>query len=151
MDYVFHNMIGKNMEVYVDGVVKSDSCEQHVLNLREVFQALCKHRMYLNTDKCAFGVEGGKFLGFIITHEGIEVNPEKCKAIAKMQSPNSIKEIQRLVRRLTGLSWFVPKLVERTKPIVQLLKKASRFEWTTECEQIFLQLKAFLASPPVIK
>jgi len=68
-----------------------------------------------------------------------------------MQSPNSIKEIQRLIGRLTSLSQFVPKLVERMRPIIQLLKKASRFEWTAECEQIFLQLKAFLASSPVIQ
>jgi len=68
-----------------------------------------------------------------------------------MRSPSSINEIQRLVGRLTSLSRFVPKLAERTRPIVQLLKKASKFEWTAECEQIFQQLKAFLESPPVIQ
>ena len=77
-------MIRRNVEVYVDDiVVKSNSCEQHVSNLKEVFQALRKHRMRLNPDKCAFGVEGGKFLGFMLTHRGIEANPEKYKAIAK--------------------------------------------------------------------
>ena len=45
----------------------------------------------------------------------------------------------------------MPKLVEKTKPIVQLLRKAAKFNWTTECEEIFLQLKAFLVAPPVIK
>jgi len=152
MDHVFHDMIRRNVEVYVDDiVVKSDSCEQHVSDLKEVFQALRKYRMRLNFDKCAFGVEGGKFLGFMLTHRGIEANPEKCKAIAEMRSPNSIKEIQRLVERLTSLSRFVPKLAERTRPIVQQLKKASKFEWTTECEQIFQQLKTFLTSPPIIQ
>jgi len=84
MYYVCHDMIRRNVEVYVDDiVVKSNSCEQHVSNLKEVFQALRKHRMRLNPDKCAFGVEGGKFLGFMLTHRGIEANPEKYKAIAK--------------------------------------------------------------------
>jgi len=113
MDYVFHDMIGRNIEVYVDDiVVKSDSCEQHVSDLKEVFQALRKYRMRLNLDKCAFEV-GGKFLGFMLTHQGIEANPEKCKAIAEMRSPNHLKEIQRLIGRLTSLSWFVPKLAEQ--------------------------------------
>jgi len=139
MDYVFHDMIGRNVEVYVDDiVVKSDSCEQHVSDLKEVFQALRKYRMRLNPDKCAFGVEGGKFLGFMLTHRGIEANPEKCKVIAEMQSPSKLKEIQRLVGRLTSLSRFVPKLVKRTRPIIQLLKKPSKFERTAECEQIFI-------------
>jgi len=152
MDYVFHDMIGRNVEVYVDDiVVKSDSCGQHVSDLKEVFQALRKYRMHLNLDKCAFGVEGGKFLGFMLTHRGIETNPDKYKAITEMRSPNNLKEIQRLVGRLTSLSCFVPKLAEQTRPIIQLLKKTSMFEWTAECEQNFLQLKAFLASPPVIQ
>ncbi|XP_068475223.1 uncharacterized protein [Phaseolus vulgaris] len=152
MDHVFHDMIGRNVEVYVDDiVVKSDSCEQHVSDLKEVFQALRQYRMRLNPEKCAFGVEGGKFLGFMLTHRGIEANPEKCKAITEMRSPNGLKEIQRLVGRLTSLSRFVPKLSERTRPIIKLLKKTTKFEWTDECEQNFQQLKAFLASPPVIQ
>lgn len=53
--------------------------------------------MRLNPDKCVFDVEGGKFLGFLLTHRGIEANPEKCKAIAETQSPNIIKGIHRLV------------------------------------------------------
>jgi len=97
MDYVFHNMIGRNVEVYVDDiVVKSDSCEQHVKHLQEVFQALCSHHMRLNPDKCAFKVEWGKFLGFMLTHGGIEANPKKCRAITEMRSPSNIKEIWRL-------------------------------------------------------
>jgi len=151
MDHVFHDMIGQNVEVYVDDiVVKSDSCEQHISDQKEVFQALRKYRMRLNPGKCAFSVEGGKFLGFMLTHRGIEVNLEKCKAITEMRSPSGLKEIQRLVGRLTSLSRFVPKFVERTRPIIKLLKKTTKFEWTDECEQNFLQLKTFLASPPII-
>jgi len=85
MDYFFHDMIGRNVEVYVaDIFVKSDSCKQHVSDLKEGFQALRKYRMHLNPDKCAFGVEGEKFLGFMLTYRSIEANPEKCKAIVEM-------------------------------------------------------------------
>jgi len=148
----FHDMIGRNIEVYVNNiVVKFDSCEQHVSDLKEVFQALRKYHVCLNPEKCAFGVEGRKFLGFMLTHWGIEANPEKCKTIAEMRSPSGFKKIQRLIGRLTSLSRFIPKLAERTRPIIQLLKKTFKFEWTVECEQNFLQLKAFLLSTPVIQ
>ena len=58
--------------------------------------------MKLNPEKCTFGVEGGKFLGFMLTHRGIKANPNKCQAILDMRSPNSIKEVQQLLRHLTA-------------------------------------------------
>jgi len=74
----FKGMIGWNVEVYVDSiVVKSDSCNQHVKDSEEVFKALRRTNMRLNPEKCAFSVEGGKFLGFMLTHRGIEANLEK--------------------------------------------------------------------------
>jgi len=92
-----------------------------------------------------------KLLGFMLTHRGIKANPEKCRTISKMRSPENVKEIQRLIKRLTMLSRFVPRLIERTKAIMQSLRKAAMFQWTHKCKRIFLQLKAFLASPPVIQ
>jgi len=69
VNYIFKGMLGRNVEVYVDEiVVKSDSCKQHIQDLKDVFQALRDHDMGLNPDKCAFGVEGGKFFGFKLTH-----------------------------------------------------------------------------------
>jgi len=68
-----------------------------------------------------------------------------------MRSPRGLKEIQRQIDHLTSLFRFVPKLVEQTRAIIKLLKKTTKFEWRDECEQNFLQLKAFLASPLVIQ
>ena len=142
MDKIFKGMIGRSVEVYVDDiVVKSDSCGQHIKGLQEVFDALRRVNMRLNPEKCAFGVEGGKFLGFMLTHRGIEANPDKCKVITKMRSPKNLKEIQQLLGRLTALSRFVPRLAERIRPIATMLRKTSKFSWNEECEQIFGQLK----------
>jgi len=66
--------------------------------------------MRLNPSKCVFGVEGGKFLGFMLTHRGIEANPNKCQATMEMRSPKNDKEIQKLVDKLTAMSRFIPKL-----------------------------------------
>ena len=152
MDKVFRHLIGKCMEVYVDDmVVMSDSLEQHVKDLEEVLAAVRKYDMRLNPEKCVFGVAGGKFLGFMLTHRGIEANPDKCQAVVNMRSPSNIKEIQRLVGRLTTLSRFMPKLAERIQPMLKLLKKAQKFVWDEACEQSFQSLKEYLSSPPVLQ
>jgi len=94
MDYIFKGMLGQDVEVYVhDILVKFDSCLQHIQDLKEGFKALRDHGMRLNPDKCALEVEGGKFMGFMLTHPGIEANPEKCRAITKMKSLENVKEI----------------------------------------------------------
>jgi len=152
MDKIFKGLIARAVEVYVDDiVVKSDSFDQHPKDLGEVFRALRGVNMKLNLEKCTFGVEGGKFLGFMLTHRGIEANLDKCQAILNMRSPNSVKEVQQLLGRLTALSRFVPRLAERTRPMVQLLRKGKKFAWEDQCEEIFKHFKEFLTSSAVIQ
>ncbi|XP_025637320.1 uncharacterized protein [Arachis hypogaea] len=109
MDKVFQQQIGRNIEIYVDDMVaKTPEQGSHCDNLREVFQQIRAYNMRLNPEKCAFGVQGGKFLGFMLTSRGIEANPEKCEAILKMSSPKTIKEVQQLAGRVAALSRFLP-------------------------------------------
>uniref|UniRef100_A0A2N9FYD5 Uncharacterized protein n=1 Tax=Fagus sylvatica TaxID=28930 RepID=A0A2N9FYD5_FAGSY len=93
MNRMFHDQIGRNVEVYVDDMlVKSKEEDGHLDDLRETFQTLRKYQMKLNPSKCAFGVYSGKFLGFMVSQRGIEANPDKIKAILEMQPPKNIKE-----------------------------------------------------------
>ena len=96
-----------------------------------------------------FGVEAGKFLGFLLTEPGIEANPEKCVTIKAMRDPTSVKEVQQLTGRMTALSRFVSAGGEKGHPYFLCLKRNSRFAWTRECEEEFVKLKGYLASPPV--
>ena len=85
MEKVFSHSMGKSVEVYVDDmVVKSPSHHQHAQDLSTIFSALRQYNLRLNLDKCIFGVDHGKFLGFMLTQRGIEANPEKCNAIIEM-------------------------------------------------------------------
>ncbi|XP_017434586.1 uncharacterized protein LOC108341410 [Vigna angularis] len=107
--------------------------------------------MRLNPAKCTFGVTAGKFLGFMLTARGIEANPDKCAAVLDMRSPVSLKEIQRLVGRLTSLSRFIPKLPERIQLIVKRMKKGASVEgWDAKCKQAFLEVKGVLTNPLVM-
>jgi len=75
-------------------VLKSNSCDQHIKDLEEVFKVLRRTNIWLNLEKCVFGVERGKFLGFRLTHRGIEVNLEKCWTITEMKSLQNVKKVQ---------------------------------------------------------
>nr|KYP49066.1 Transposon Ty3-I Gag-Pol polyprotein [Cajanus cajan]KYP49091.1 Transposon Ty3-I Gag-Pol polyprotein [Cajanus cajan]KYP49095.1 Transposon Ty3-I Gag-Pol polyprotein [Cajanus cajan] len=97
MDKIFSDQIEKNIEVYVDDmVVKSADIPSHVADLAEAFNALRRHQMRLNPDKCVFGISEGKFLGFMLSSRGIEANPDKCQTIIDMKSPSNLKEVQKI-------------------------------------------------------
>ncbi|GKV48858.1 hypothetical protein SLEP1_g55649 [Rubroshorea leprosula] len=115
--------------------------------------------MKLNPAKCTFGVESGKFLGFMVSRRGIEVNPEKIKAIEEMKPPRSTKDVQRLAGRVAALHRFISKSADKCLPFFKVLRTAAqknetgkpqKFNWTTECQVAFDELKAYLGSPPLL-
>ena len=118
------------MEVYIDYMlVKSTTVVLHITHLSEAFQILREYNMKLNPAKCAFGVSGRKFLGFIVNNQGIEPNPDKIRVVLDMQPPLNIKEVQRLTGRIVALSIFVSKASDRCQLFFQVLKKD--FQWDT--------------------
>ena len=146
---MFQKQIGATMEVYIDDMlVKFTTAVFHIAHLSEAFQILRNYNMKLNPAKCAFGVSTGKFLGFTVNRRGIEANPDKIKAVLDMPSPSGIKEVQRLIGRITALSRFVYRASDKCQPFFQVLKKA--FQWDTKCEEAFSALKTYLSSPPIL-
>ena len=82
MTKMFEPQLGRSIEVYVDDmVVKSKVMSKHVGDLTSIFEILRKHKLRLNTSKCSFGVGSRKFLGYMVTHREIEVNPDQIKVI----------------------------------------------------------------------
>ncbi|KAL2250206.1 UNVERIFIED_CONTAM: Retrovirus-related Pol polyprotein from transposon [Sesamum indicum] len=117
---MFGDLLGKTMEVYVDGMlVKSKRLQDHLADLAQAFAIMRSYGMKLNPDKCTFGVGGGKFLGYMVSERGIEANLEKIQAIINLRSPTTIKE---------------PK----------------NFEWDEECERALQELKNYLTTPPLL-
>ena len=81
MTRMFESQLGKNIEIYIDDmVIKSKMVSEHLGDLRAIFEILRKYKLRLNDSKCSFGVGSGKFLGYMVTHRGIEVNPNQIKA-----------------------------------------------------------------------
>ena len=106
--------------------------------------------MHLNASKCSFGVGCGKFLGYMVTHCRIEVDPKHIRAINNLQPPRNPKEVQRLTGMTAALNRFISRLADKCKPFFQLLHKWKGFEWTKECTSAFQQLKEYLSQPPIM-
>ncbi|KAA3467173.1 gag-pol polyprotein [Gossypium australe] len=147
---IFKNQIGNGLEVYVDDMlVKSGSMEQHVRNLFKAFAVLRAHNMKLNPKKCAFGVRSSRFLGFMISERGIEVNPDKICAILEMPPLQTIKYIQRLIGRVVALNRFISRMPDKCLPFFGALRTS--FSWIEECQAAFEELKLYLTSPLLLK
>jgi hypothetical protein len=147
----FGDLIRDRVEVYIDDiVVKTKRGSTLVEDLTLVFDKLRATRMKLNLDKCVFGVSAGKLLGFLVSHQGIEANLEKIKAIEAMRPPARIKDVQKLKGSLAALSRFISRLPERVLPFFKLLRKSGPFSWTEEAEQAFQELKQHLVSLPIL-
>ncbi|XP_074326570.1 uncharacterized protein LOC141664514 [Apium graveolens] len=149
---MFKHQLGKTMEAYIDDMlVKSKEARDHVRHLAEMFQILREYRMKLNPQKCVFGVESGKFWGFIVNHRGIEANPAKIQALLEMRSPRRVKDVQSLTGRVAALNRFISKSSDKCQKFFKAIKRAGRnFKWTEECEEAFQNIKKHLSSPPML-
>ena len=109
--------MGRNAEAYVDDIVVKTN-KQHTLlkDLEETFASLRKLNLKLNPAKCVFRVPLGKLLGFLVSHRGIEANPDKIKAIEEMQPLRRLKDMQRLAGCMASLGRFISKFGEKALP-----------------------------------
>jgi hypothetical protein len=92
----------------------------------------------------------GKLLGFLVSHQGIEANPEKIKAIEEIRPPARIKDVQKLTRCLAALSWFISRLTEQTLLFFKMMWKFGPFVQTEEADEAFQELKQYLTSLPIM-
>ncbi|KAL6219915.1 hypothetical protein ACLB2K_007673 [Fragaria x ananassa] len=131
---MFASLLGNVMEVYVDDMlVKITLTTNHAKNLEKAFKILKEYGMKLNLDKCAFGVQSGKFLGFMVSERWIEANLEKIQALLNMKLPKTRKEIQSLTERVTALNRFISRSIDRCLPFFKALKKMGKnIDWTAE-------------------
>lgn len=130
------------MEVYVDDMlVKRLYIADHLTHLTEMFNLLYTYNMKLNPNKCAFGIFSKKFLGFTVNQRCIEANPNKIKVMLKVEAPWTTKKVQQLTKNLVVVNRFMFTPTNKCFPFFQILRKASKFEWTPKHKTTFAQLK----------
>jgi hypothetical protein len=133
-----------------DVVAKTRNSDMLIVDLEETFASSRGYQWKLNPNKCVFDVPSEKLLGFIISHRGIEANPEKITAITKMKAPTCINDVQKLTGCMAALNRFISNLGEQGLPFFKLLKHQEKFVWTPEEDQALAQLKDFVSKPPVL-
>ena len=133
MTTIFHDMMHREMEDYVDDiVVKSKTRAGHFQILEQVFERSRKYKLCMNPMKCAFRVSTRKFLGFLIHHRGISVDLVKATVIATIRRPTTVKELKSFLGRVSYIRRFVPGLASVTSSLSKLLKKGVEFTWGTK-------------------
>lgn len=106
--------------------------------------------MRLNPNKCTFRVRSRKLLGFIVSQHGIEVDPEKVKAIQAMHAPKTEKELRGFLGRLNYISRFISHLTVTCEPIFKLLGKDQAIIWNNDCKNSFEKIKEYLQEPIIL-
>src|SRR5579883_2421559 len=140
MNYIFHDLIGSLMEVYIDDVVvKSAQRESHLEDLRKVLERARKHGLKMNPHKCAFGVSAGQFLGFLAHEKEIEIGTKSKDAVKKMIPPTNKKELQKLIGKINFVRRFISNLSGRIEAFMPLIKTRDEqeFHWGAKQRKAF--------------
>ena len=104
INLIFHDLLGVILEVYIDDIViKSDSLDSHLADLRLALERMRRYGLKMNPLKCAFGVSTGKFLGFIIHEKGIEIDSKRIEAMKKVEVPTCKKDLQKFLGKVNFL------------------------------------------------
>jgi hypothetical protein len=153
MNYIFHELIGKVVEIYIDDVViKSLSPDTHLGDVKRTLECTRKHGLKMNPNKCAFGVSAREFLGFLVHEGGNEVGKKSMKAIDEVVPPTNLKELQSLLGKINFVRRFISNLSQKVLPFSPLLKlkKDQKFTWGDEQQKAFDEIKQYMKEPAVL-
>jgi hypothetical protein len=147
---IFKPFLRKFLLVFFDDIIiYSKSCEDHVQHVDKVLQLLKEQQLYAKPSKCFFGVKEVEYLGHIVSHEGVKVDPNKIKSMMDWPIPKTLNNL----RGFLGLIGYYRKFVQHygriAAPLTTLTKKDS-FSWTLEETKYFEQLKEVMCKDPVL-
>ena len=150
MSYAFHDL-KSFVDAYLDDLAAhSKKREEHPIHLRKIFERCRRYNIRLNPHKCVFCVTSGRLLGFIVSKNGIMIDPFKVEAILKLPPPRNIRQLQSLQGKANFLRRFLANFAEVTKGYMHLLKKDTPFYWDDQADRSFEALKKALTSSPLL-
>ncbi|XP_021737357.1 uncharacterized protein LOC110703884 [Chenopodium quinoa] len=150
MNQVFRPFIGKFVVVYFDDIlVYSRNFEEHMNHLQQIFQVLREQKLYANLKKCHFLTYKVVFLGYVVSSNGIEMDPSKVEAINTWPVPQSIHDVHSFHGLVSFYRRFIKNFSTIAAPLTEVLKK-QKFEWTPTAQQSFEKLKIMITHAPIL-
>lgn len=131
-----------NVQVFCDDVIITGRDRQaHLRTLAEVLDRLEKFGLRVKRSKCVFLAKEVKYLGFVVSKEGVRADPEKVSTIKEMPAPTNVSELKSFLGMVNFYARFVPKLSDLLSPLYTLLKKFKRWVWDQACTDAFRRVK----------
>ena len=138
--------------IYLDDIIIfSKTFEEHMKRLEEIFGRLREANLKIKPQKCHFFCSSLKYLGHIISSEGVQTDPAKIQTIKEWPKPINTEEVQRFLGLCTYYRRFVKDFSKIASPLYKLTQKNVEFRWNSECETAFSLLKTELVNAPVLK
>ncbi|GFT96488.1 retrovirus-related Pol polyprotein from transposon 297 [Trichonephila clavipes] len=151
LDIILKPLIGRFMIVYMDDVIiTSLSFNKHIDHFNQVFTLLRDAELTLKK-KCHFARDKLKYLGLIISKEGIETDNNKVKAIAEIKPPKNSKKVSKFLGMAGWFQKFIPPYADICEPLYRLKKKGAKFNWSTEAQDAFDKIKRASTEAPVLQ
>ena len=137
--------------IYLDDIIiYSKTLSEHLVHIEKVLKCLKAAGLKVKISKCQFAQTEVKYLGHIVSADGVRPNPEKVKSIEEFPSPKNVDELRTVVGMLSYYRKFIRNFAEIAHPMTKLQKKDIKFEWTSEQENAFKILKDKLTEPPIL-
>ena len=124
--------------------------QEHGEHLRLILELLRKEKLYAKFSKCEFWIREVKFLGYVVSQEGIHVDPSKIDAIKNWRSPKTPTEICQFLGLAGYYRRFISNFSKLAKPLTALTQKGVAFDWEDKQEESFQKLKQMLCTAPIL-
>jgi hypothetical protein len=152
MDYILVGLKGRDCLAYLDDLIcYSATMDEHVHKLRRIFERLEQADFKIQPDKCVFAIDSIKYLGHIVTKDGVKPDPKKVRAICEYPiQKKTVKDIRSLIGVASYYRRYVQNFTELAKPLTGLTRKYVPFEWAGKQEAAFDRLKNILSAEPLL-
>ncbi|GJP44027.1 hypothetical protein CLOM_g3420 [Closterium sp. NIES-68] len=151
MNHILCPLLDECMVVYMDDIlIYSCDMQQHIQHLRRVFDILRRERFYVTLSKSEFALEQVRFLGHMVSAQGVHVDPKKIEAVRTWKTPENVKELQHFLGFANYYNRFVPQYVKIASPLTNLLKKKTPYKREPQHQEAMEQPKQALTSAPVL-
>ncbi len=148
---VLRDMLNQFIYVYLDDIlIFSHSLQEHVQHVRRVLQRLLENGLYVKAEKCVFHAQSVPFLGYIVSVEGMRMDPDRVQAVVDWPTPDSRKALQRFLGFANFYRRFIRSFSQLAAPLTALTSIKTPFRWSSAAEAAFTKLKGCFVSAPIL-